>query len=60
MLKKQNAKNILKLKNANHAKKKRSIISLNIHYKRDIIYVLKKEVFTLIWYAFYIYNIIKT
>lgn len=40
MLKKQNAKSVLKLNNANHVKIKKRIIILNVYHKRDIIYIL--------------------
>lgn len=59
VLKNQNAKSVIKLNHANHAKKKRSIVILNTHHKKNMIDVLLGKIFVLILYTFYVYNIIK-
>lgn len=40
MLKKQNAKSMLRLKNVNYAKKRKNIAILNVHHKENVIYIL--------------------
>ena len=40
VMKKQNARSVLRLNNANYAKKKRSIAILNAHHKGDVMHVL--------------------
>lgn len=48
---------MLKINNINYAKKKESLVILNIHYKQDVIHLLKAEGYLHLYFMHFICTI---